>query len=49
MIGFLATGDELIHGDTLNSNSREMAQILSSDGLSIGMHVLCGDKEAEII
>jgi len=48
-IGLLATGDELTHGDTLNTSSQVIAEALSSDGLSMGMHVVCGDKEQELV
>ncbi|MGL5742738.1 MAG: molybdopterin-binding protein [Legionella sp.] len=48
-IAILATGDELIHGDTLNTNGRDIAHTLSSEGLSLGLHLSCSDKEAEII
>ncbi len=48
-IAILATGDELIHGDTLNTNGHMLAQILSSEGFSLGLQVMCGDKEAEIL
>lgn len=48
-IAILATGDELIHGDTLNTNTQALAQILSSEGLPLGMHLSCSDKEQEIV
>lgn len=48
-IAILATGDEIVHGDTLNTNSHEIAHILSSEGLSIGFQMSCSDKEADII
>jgi nicotinamide-nucleotide amidase len=48
-IAILATGDELVHGDTLNTNSHHIAHILSSEGLSLGNHVSCSDKETDII
>jgi nicotinamide-nucleotide amidase len=48
-IGLLATGDELTHGDTLNTSSQVIARALSSEGMSMGMHVVCGDKEHELV
>ena len=47
-VALLATGDEIIHGDTLNTNSHELAQILSSEGISLGLHLVCSDKENEL-
>jgi nicotinamide-nucleotide amidase len=48
-IALLATGDELVHGDTLNTNSHYIAHMLSSEGLSLGLHLSCSDKEKDII
>jgi molybdenum cofactor synthesis domain-containing protein len=48
-IAILATGDELIHGDTLNTNGHEIAHALSSEGLPLGLHLTCSDKEADIV
>lgn len=48
-IAILATGDELIHGDTLNTNSHNMAHILSSEGLPLGLQLTCSDDEDEIV
>ncbi|KTD08477.1 competence/damage-inducible protein A [Legionella jamestowniensis] len=47
-IALLATGDELIHGDTLNTNSHYFAHALSSEGLPLGLQIACSDKEYEI-
>lgn len=47
-IALLATGDEIIHGDTLNTNSHYIAQHLSSSGLPLGLHLSCSDKESEL-
>ncbi len=47
-IALLATGDEIIHGDTLNTNCHNIAHALSSEGLSIGLHLSCSDKEEDI-
>ncbi|MDF1678259.1 MAG: competence/damage-inducible protein A [Legionellaceae bacterium] len=47
-IAVLATGDELTHGDTLNTTSQALARAFSSAGFSMGMHVVCGDKETEL-
>lgn len=48
-IALLATGDEIVHGDTLNTNGRDIAQILSSEGLSLGLHLSCSDKESDLM
>ncbi|MCP0913064.1 MULTISPECIES: competence/damage-inducible protein A [Legionella] len=48
-IAILATGDELIHGDILNTNTHALAHALCSEGLSLGTHVMCGDREQEIL
>ncbi len=48
-IGILATGDEIVHGDTLNTNGQDMAQILSSEGFPLGFHLSCSDKEKDIL
>ncbi len=48
-IAILATGDELIYGDTLNSTSHAMAHALSSEGLTTGLNLVCGDSEQEIM
>lgn len=48
-LGILATGDEIVHGDTLNTNGRDIAHALSSEGLSLGFHVSCSDKVDDII
>nr|HAT8712959.1 competence/damage-inducible protein A [Legionella jordanis] len=47
-IALLATGDEIIHGDTLNSNSHEIAHALNSEGLPLGLQLACGDNEQTI-
>ncbi|ASQ46911.1 competence/damage-inducible protein A [Legionella clemsonensis] len=47
-IAILATGDEIIHGDILNTNSHYFAHALSSEGLSLGLQIACSDKEFEI-
>lgn len=48
-IAILATGDEIVHGDTLNTNGQQLAHALSSEGLSLGLHAACSDKEGDII
>ena len=48
-IALLATGDELTHGDVSNTTGPCMAEALSSLGFSIGMHVMCGDKQRELV
>lgn len=48
-IAILATGDEIVHGDTLNTNAHDIAHALCSEGLPLGLQVACSDKEKEII
>ncbi|MCH9689612.1 MAG: competence/damage-inducible protein A [Gammaproteobacteria bacterium] len=48
-IAMLSTGDELTHGDTLNTTSQVLAHALSEAGFPMGMHVVCGDKEQELL
>lgn len=48
-VAILATGDEIVHGDTLNTNGRDIAHALSSEGLPLGLHVSCSDKKVDII
>lgn len=48
-IALLATGNELIIGDTLNTNGNRIAHALHSEGLDLGLHLACGDEEKEII
>lgn len=48
-IAILATGDEIVHGDTLNTNSHDIAHILCSEGLSLGLQMACSDKETDIV
>lgn len=48
-IAILATGDEITHGDTLNTTSQHFANALSCAGFSMGMHLVCGDKHTEIM
>jgi nicotinamide-nucleotide amidase len=48
-IALLATGDELTHGDVPNTTGPCMAEALSVAGFSMGMHVMCGDKQRELV
>ncbi|QMT61156.1 molybdopterin-binding protein [Legionella sp. PC997] len=48
-VAILATGDEIVHGDTLNTNGRDIAHALSSEGLSLGLHLSCSDKKGDIV
>lgn len=47
-LAILATGDEIIHGDTLNTNGHYIAKALSSDGIPLGLQVTCSDKEQDL-
>ena len=48
-IAILATGDEIVHGDTLNTNTYEIAHALSSEGLSLGFQLSCSDKKTDMV
>jgi nicotinamide-nucleotide amidase len=48
-IAILATGDELIEGKTVNSNTAAIAEYLFSEGFNAGLQMTCGDKEQDII
>lgn len=48
LISLLATGDEIRNGDILNSNAQEIAARLFNHGMQIGMHMVTGDRVAEI-
>lgn len=48
LIALLATGDEVINGDILNSNAQEIARRLFDQGMQIGMHMAVADKIADI-
>lgn len=48
-VALLATGDEIIIGDTLNTTSQAMAQALASDGLMPRFHLSCSDREQDIV
>ena len=47
-IGFLATGDELLQGDILNTNSQYMVQLLIDKGMTPGQQLLASDDIASI-
>ena len=47
-IALLATGDEIIHGDILNTNAQKISQILFDKQISIGQHMVASDSEQEI-
>jgi nicotinamide-nucleotide amidase len=48
-IALLATGDEILQGDTANSNSQDLSHILHAEGIETTTHLVCGDKEEDII
>lgn len=47
-IALLATGNEIVEGDILNTNCRELAHILHSEGLSPTTHLATSDNEQAI-
>ena len=47
-IAFLATGNEILSGDTLNSNCHQLSSILFSEGFSPGLQLACSDMETDI-
>lgn len=48
-IALLATGDELVDGDTLNTSHRLLARMMASEQLTIGFHMACRDNETAIL
>ncbi len=48
MIGILATGDELISGDILNTNGQFIAQTLFQHNIPAGMQLTIRDDQAEL-
>lgn len=47
-IALLATGDELIHGDILNTNAQKIALQLTALGYAVGQHMVVTDQQSEI-
>lgn len=45
-IALLATGDEIIQGDILNTNSQRIAQMLSDHCFEVGFHMTAPDGDA---
>lgn len=43
-VALLATGDEIINGDILNSNAREIAQQLFHEKIIVGLHAVASDN-----
>lgn len=48
-IALLATGDEIIVGDILNTNARQIAHALHAEGLALGLHAVASDDEMVIL
>ena len=48
-IAFLATGDEILSGDTLNSNCHYLSKLLFSEGFTLGLQLACSDLESDIV
>jgi nicotinamide-nucleotide amidase len=47
-IGILATGNEIVNGDILNTNGRNIAQQLLQHHMTIGKHVIVTDDEKDL-
>jgi nicotinamide-nucleotide amidase len=47
-IALLATGNEIVYGDTLNTNCQQIAHAINSESLELGLHLTCGDNDTEI-
>jgi nicotinamide-nucleotide amidase len=43
-VALLATGDEIVQGDILNSNSQQIALRLTQHNISVGTHLTCNDN-----
>lgn len=48
LIALLATGDEIRNGDILNTNSQEIAYRLFNEDMTVGTHMVVGDRVADI-
>ena len=47
-VAFLATGDEITSGDTLDTNSPDMAHRLADNNIKTGMHMHVSDDQDEL-
>jgi nicotinamide-nucleotide amidase len=47
-VALLATGDEIIQGDILNSNSQQIALRLTQHNIQVGTHLTCKDNIDDI-
>lgn len=47
-IALLSTGNEIVNGDILNTNSQQIAQGLFSNGIKIGLHMVASDTQTDI-
>lgn len=47
-VALLATGDEILNGDILNTNAAEISQRLFNQGIPIGMQMVCSDSTEDI-
>lgn len=47
-VALLATGDEVVNGDILNTNGQAMAQELFQHGIMVGSHLIVSDNQDEI-
>ncbi len=48
-VALLMTGNEIMSGDTIDSNSAEIAQILSTRGINVGEKVTVGDDRSQLL
>lgn len=48
-IAILATGDEIVKGDVVNTNAAEIAKQLTSEGLLVKTHLIAGDDQSLLI
>jgi nicotinamide-nucleotide amidase len=48
-VALLATGDEIINGDILNTNGKIIAEMLIQNGLQPGMHMVASDDQDELL
>jgi molybdenum cofactor synthesis domain-containing protein len=47
-VALLATGDEIVNGDILNTNGQRIAQHLFNAGIHIGQHMIVSDDQKEM-
>ncbi len=47
-VALLATGDELTYGDIVNTNSQQIAKLLTEQNIPVGLHIISSDDKLDI-